>query len=150
MLIKYNNKHNLSDHHHSLFDHHHNLFNHHYLKDFFNDDSFLDHCEKPKTNIKEDKDNYYLYIDLPGMKKEDINIEIKDKVLIVSGERSISKAQEGENYLSKEIRQGKFERSWTISDSINSENIEAKMKDGILKITLNKKEELKAKKIEVK
>ncbi len=105
----------------------------------------------PAVNEKEDEKAYYVEIDLPGVKKEDINIEVKDNVITVSGERKFKKTEEDKGYKRVESFFGKFERSFTLPADADAEKIEAKVEDGVLLITIPKVEQKEnVKKIEVK
>ncbi len=106
----------------------------------------------PSVNTREDEKGYYVEADLPGVKKEDIHLDIKDNVLTISGERKTKDEVKKEDYYKVETTYGKFERSFTLPDDVDVDNIEAKSENGALEVTLpKKKEEVKAaKKIEVK
>ena len=105
----------------------------------------------PAVNEKEDEKAYYVEVDLPGVKKEDINVEVKDNVVTISGERKFKKEENDKDYTRVESFFGKFERSFTLPSDADSENIDAKVEDGVLHITIPKVEEKEnTKKIEVK
>ncbi len=105
----------------------------------------------PAVNEKEDEKAYYIEVDLPGVKKEDINVEVKDNILVISGERKFKKEEEDKGYKRVESFFGKFERRFTLPADADAEKIEAKVEDGVLHITIPKIEQKEnAKKIEVK
>ncbi len=106
----------------------------------------------PTVNTREDEKGYYIEVDLPGVKKEDIHLDVKENILTISGERKVKKEVKREDYYKLESSFGKFERSFTLPDDVDVDKIEAKTEDGVLNITLPKKVEEKqqAKKIEVK
>ena len=105
----------------------------------------------PAVNEKEDEKAYYIEVDLPGVKKEDINVEVKDNILVISGERKFKKEEEDKGYKRVESFFGKFERRFTLPADADPEKIEAKVEDGVLHITIPKVEQQQnAKKIEVK
>jgi len=104
----------------------------------------------PRVNVIDSPDNLKLTFELPGMGKDDIKIFVKDDVLTVSGERKFESGSESEGSLRREIRSGSFSRSFTLPDSLEVEKIAADYKNGLLEITLPKKEEKKPKEIEVK
>ena len=105
----------------------------------------------PAVNEKEDEKAYYIEVDLPGVKKEDINVEVKDNILIISGERKFKKEEEDKGYKRVESFFGKFERRFTLPADADPERIEAKVEDGVLYITIPKVEQHQnAKKIQVK
>lgn len=123
------------------------------LDRFFNEAVSTDKNERafnPKLNISEDESGYQLELALPGIKKEDINISIKDNTLLVSGERKRKEEKNGRKYHRVESDYGKFSRELTLSDNIDKENIEAEYSDGILTIELKKKEEETNKQIVIK
>jgi len=105
----------------------------------------------PAVNTREDDKGYYIEIDLPGVKKENINIELNDKILTVSGERKFKENVKKENYYKIETTFGKFERSFSIPEDADIENIEAKNENGVLEIFIPKiKKEAPKKRIEIK
>ncbi len=104
----------------------------------------------PQVDIEEREEAYALSVELPGMKKDDIQISFHDGVLKVSGEKKDSRNDENANYHLTERRYGKFERAFRIHSDVNVDNIEAGFNDGILQITLPKAESAKPKQIEVK
>ncbi|MRJ02376.1 MAG: Hsp20/alpha crystallin family protein [Epsilonproteobacteria bacterium] len=111
----------------------------------------VEHIWMPAVNEREDEKAYYLEVDLPGVKKKDINIEIKDNMLIISGERKFKKEEKDKGYKRVESFFGKFERRFALPPDADTEKIEAKVEDGVLKITIPKVEEQKnVKKIEIK
>lgn len=107
---------------------------------------------KPSVNIKEDENAYYIQADLPGIKKDDISIEINEDVLTISGERKYKNEEKGENFHKTESFFGKFERSFSLSKDIDVNKISAEQKDGVLEILLPKIEIKKeeSKKISIK
>lgn len=105
--------------------------------------------ETPKVDVYETDDSYVLKADLPGLKKEDIKIDVHDNTLTFKGEKKVEKKTEKDNYVRVERSYGSFKRSFTLSDNVDSENIKAGYKDGVLEITLVKKEEAKPKEINI-
>lgn len=102
-----------------------------------------------RANIYENNDGYVIVAKLPGVKKEDINLTIKDNVLKISGEKK-KEEHEKSNTLLNERFAGKFERSFILNEKIDTDNIVAEMKNGLLMIKLNKSPESKPKLIEIK
>lgn len=92
-----------------------------------------------RVDITEDDESYTIYADLPGVKKEDINIEIKEDILTLSVTRDEKYEEKKDDYIRKERKYGSFKRSFYIDD-VDIENIKAKLDEGILKIKLKKKE----------
>jgi HSP20 family protein len=103
----------------------------------------------PKVDIYETKDNYVLNAELPGLKKEDISIDLNDNTLTLKGERKFEEKVEKDNYVRVERSYGSFTRSFVLSDNVNAESVTANYKDGMLEVTLPKKEEAKPKEIKV-
>ncbi len=105
----------------------------------------------PTVNTREDEKAYHIEVDLPGVKKEDIHVDISDGVLTISGERKFKKEVKEKDYYKVESSFGKFERSFRLPEDVKEDDIKAETKDGVLNITLPKvKKEEKKKKIEVK
>ncbi len=105
----------------------------------------------PTVNTREDEKAYYIEVDLPGVKKDDIHVDISDGVLTISGERKFKKEVKEKDYYKVESSFGKFERSFRLPEDVKEDDIKAETKDGVLNITLPKaKKEEKKKKIEVK
>jgi len=97
----------------------------------------------PLVNEKEDDKAYYLEIDLPGVGKEDIDIEVKDNFLIVSGERKFKKEESDTGYKRIESFFGKFEKRFKLPPDADAEKIEAKAENGVLTIIIPKKKKPK-------
>jgi len=105
----------------------------------------------PKVNTRETEDAYHIEIDLPGMKKEDINIEVVDNQLIISGERKLKNELKEDDYYKIETSIGRFQRVFSLPENIDIEKIEAKSEDGVLEVIIPKVEEkVNKKKIEIK
>jgi HSP20 family protein len=103
----------------------------------------------PAFDVYEEKDNYVVKAELPGMKKEDINVSIQGGELVISGERkSETKDGAGEVYRS-ERHFGRFQRAVSLPATVSAKDVRAEYKDGILTVTLPKSEEAKPKQIEV-
>ncbi|MAN60177.1 MAG: heat-shock protein [Flavobacteriaceae bacterium] len=99
----------------------------------------------PKVNISEKDDAYTVDMAAPGMKKDDFNIEIDNQVLTISSEQKNEKKTEESNYTRREFGYASFKRSFTLPESVDDGKIEAKYNEGILTITLPKREEAKKK-----
>ena len=106
----------------------------------------------PAVNTREGEDAYYVELDLPGIKKEDIEITTEDNVLTISGERKYKDEVKEDDYYKVESRYGKFSRSFTLPEKIDVENIHAESSDGVLEVIIPKlkEEDTKPKKIEIK
>jgi len=104
----------------------------------------------PKIDIKDLKDKVLVKAELPGVREEDIDVEILDNVMTISGERKEEKEKEDEGYYYKESHSGTFSRSFALPSEVLGEKAEADYENGILTITVPKIEPKKAKKIQVK
>lgn len=105
----------------------------------------------PTVNTREGEHAYHIEVDLPGVKKEDINVDVKDGVLTISGERKTNEEVKEEDYYKVESSYGKFERSFSLPENVDEENIHAESQDGVLEVVIPKREKVeKVKKIEVK
>lgn len=107
----------------------------------------------PAVNIVENKDAYIVSLAVPGMKKDDFKIDIDGNMLTISCEKEDTREDENTRFTRKEYSFSSFSRSFTLPDEVNRESIEAQYVDGVLKLSLPRKEEFKkisAKKIAVK
>ncbi|MGH7793610.1 MAG: Hsp20/alpha crystallin family protein [Candidatus Binatia bacterium] len=103
----------------------------------------------PAVDVLESKDSYLIRAELPGMKREDINVEIKDGTLVLSGEKKSEKPAEGVEYRHVERVAAKFWRSFALTETAKQDGIEASYKDGILEIRVPKAEKAKPRQIEI-
>ena len=103
----------------------------------------------PALDVHEDKDSFVIRTELPGLKREDIEVALHDGALLISGERKIEKAEEGVEVHRQERYYGKFQRALTLPTPVAADKITAQYKDGVLTVTLPKVEEAKPKKIDV-
>ncbi|MDX1701815.1 MAG: Hsp20/alpha crystallin family protein [Melioribacteraceae bacterium] len=97
----------------------------------------------PSVNVKENNKNFVLEFAVPGLKKDDFKIEIENDHLIVSAERKGESEVVEENYSRREFNYSSFKRSFYLPESVNQKSVEARYEDGILVISLGKKEEAK-------
>jgi HSP20 family protein len=103
----------------------------------------------PVLDLYDNKENFVVKVELPGMKKEEIDISIHDGVLTVSGERKVEHEKgEGQSFRTERYF-GKFQRSITLPTAIDPNNVKASYKDGVLTVTLPKHEEAKPRQIQV-
>jgi len=100
----------------------------------------------PNVNTREGEFAYHIDIDLPGMNKNDISIDIDENSLIISGERKIKEEIKEEDYHKIETSFGKFERVFSLPKNIDGENITASSQDGVLEIVIPKQEKMITKK----
>jgi HSP20 family protein len=104
----------------------------------------------PPVNVTEDRDNFYVRAELPGLKSEDIEISATSDSLTISGERKAMAHEEEVKYHRRERETGRFSRVITLPEQFIPDKVEATLSDGILSITLPKTEAVKPKQIEIK
>ena len=120
------------------------------MDEFFNDavntrrDNFV-----PGIDIAETENQFEISAELPGMKKEDINISLDNSRLTISGERSLKEEEEGKTFHRVETSYGSFNRSFQLPDNVDEESIRASYEDGLLNITIAKREDKVKKQIEI-
>jgi HSP20 family protein len=102
----------------------------------------------PLINLTEDKDNYYVRAELPGVKGEELDIQVTGNNLAISGERKIA-AQEDARYHRREREAGKFSRIIALPGEVDTDKVEASLENGILSIVVSKAEIAKPKQISV-
>lgn len=103
----------------------------------------------PPVDIYETTESIVFKAELPGLTKEDINVEVKDSTLTLKGEKKFEKEVKEENYHRIERSYGSFQRAFTLPNTVQQEKVKAKFKDGILEITIPKHEEARPKQIKV-
>ena len=94
-----------------------------------------------RADLSETDEGYELQLDLPGMKKDDINVELTEGLLTVSGERSDEREDERKGYYLSERSYGSVRRSFRVPESVRIEDIKAQFNDGVLTLTMPKTEE---------
>src|ERR1041385_8992586 len=104
----------------------------------------------PSVDIYENKDHIVLEAELPGMKREDFDLSVENNVITLRGERQFEKKDESDNYHRVERAYGSFTRSFTLPNTVTAEGATADYRDGVLRVTIPKREETKARRIEVK
>jgi len=118
------------------------------LNDFgTQDQDVLKNDFSPAINTREGEFAYHIEVDLPGMKKEDINIQVEDNTLIISGERKMKEEMKEENYYKIESSFGSFSRSFSLPEEADIENIHAESVDGVLEVVVPKLESTKVDKV---
>jgi len=103
----------------------------------------------PSVDIYENKDHIVLEAELPGMSREDFDLSVENNVITLRGERRFEKADETDNYHRVERSYGSFTRSFTLPQTVSAEGATAEYRNGVLRVTLPKREETKARRIEV-
>ncbi len=109
-----------------------------YFEDFANFGfSFTDNFN-PRIDISEDDNNINVVAEIPGVKKEDLKITLQDNILTIEGEKKKEEEKKGKNYYRAERVFGSFKRSFTLPTEVDSDNVEAKFEDGMLRINMKK------------
>jgi|SRR5579859_1605681 len=103
----------------------------------------------PPVDILEDEHNITLQAEIPGVKEEDLNITLENNLLTISGERKFKDEEKKDNFHRIERRYGKFTRTFTLPAGVDSQKVNATFENGILNITLPKREEFKPKQVKI-
>ncbi|HJS95294.1 MAG TPA: Hsp20/alpha crystallin family protein [Solirubrobacteraceae bacterium] len=103
----------------------------------------------PAMDVVETEDHFVLRADLPGLAESDVNIEVEDNVLTVSGERKSEHEQKGEGYYRVERSFGSFSRSLTLPEGIDADSIQASFDNGVLEVRIPKPEQPKPRKVQI-
>ena len=115
----------------------------------FDDEGIARGAWMPGVDIYENKDQIVLEAELPGMNREDFELTVENNVLTLRGERRFEKKEESDNYHRVERSYGNFTRSFTLPQTVSGENAAAEYKNGVLRVALRKREEVKARRIEI-
>lgn len=135
--------HNLQQAMNHLFDDFWNPMDGAFFRDLDSRSNFIPSCD-----IEETKDNYLYTFDIPGMRKEDIKVEVLNNMLTISGERK-SEQKDKNNSRYMERSYGQFQRSMSLPSTVNAEKVEATYEDGVLSIQIPKEETEKPRQITV-
>jgi HSP20 family protein len=103
----------------------------------------------PAVDLLEREHSLVLRADLPGLKEDDVQIEVRDNVLTISGERQAESEDSEQGYYRIERAFGSFSRSLTLPDGVDADKIEAHFEDGVLEVKIPKPEERKPKRISI-
>jgi HSP20 family protein len=102
------------------------------------------------VDVREDSDHIYVEAELPGYTKEDVDITLENSTLTIAAQRNSEQKNEKQgDYLLNERRYARFLRSFTLPPTVDDQSVQANLKDGVLTITLNKREETKPRKVKV-
>ena len=130
-----------------------NRINHLFSEPFFRggseDDELRMGAWLPAVDMFDDDDKIVIKAELPGMDKKDISVDIENRVLTLSGKRNYDNEVKEENYYRRERAYGSFKRAFNLPADVDSDQINADFKDGVLKIEIPKPEEHKPKQITV-
>ena len=115
----------------------------------FGDEGIARGAWAPSVDIYENKDQIVLEAELPGMKQDDFDLSIENNVITLRGERKFEKTEDTDNYHRVERSYGAFTRSFTLPQTVSAEGATAEYNNGVLRVTLPKREETKARRIQV-
>lgn len=104
----------------------------------------------PRVNVEENDNEWIVSAELPGVTKDDVEVNFRDNMLTITGEKKFEKEDKKKNFHRVERSYGRFSRSFAINSSIQVDKIDAKFKDGVLTVVLPKAEEEKPKLIDIK
>jgi len=125
------------------------IFNSTLPRFFSGEEGLLNGSWAPRVDIYENEDSITLEADLPGMKPGDFNLSIENYRLTLSGERKFEKEKKGDNWRRVERGYGGFTRAFSLPSTVNVDAVSAEFRDGVLRVTLPKREEVKARQIQV-
>jgi HSP20 family protein len=103
----------------------------------------------PSVDVFEDENSYLIKLELPEINREEVKVNLNENRLTITGERRLENEEKRDSYHRIERSYGQFYRSFALPPNVNAEAIKAQFKDGMLRLTLPKKEEAKPKQIEV-
>jgi HSP20 family protein len=103
----------------------------------------------PSVDIYENKDHIVLEAELPGMDRDDFELSVENNVITLRGERQFEKKEDTDNYHRVERSYGAFTRSFTLPQTVSADGATAEYRNGVLRVTLPKREEAKARKIQI-
>jgi len=104
----------------------------------------------PRSNLAETETGFEISVELPGMKPEEVHVELKNGEVWITGEKKEEKEEKGKTWHRVERHYGEFRRIFTLPAAVNEEFVKAEFKEGVLHVTVPKAEEVKPKRVEVK
>jgi HSP20 family protein len=116
----------------------------------FDDEGIARGSWSPSVDIYENKDQIVLEAELPGMNREDFDLSVENNVITLRGQRHFEKKDDGDNYHRVERAYGSFTRSFTLPNTVSAEGANAEYRNGVLRVVLPKREDTKARRIEIK
>jgi HSP20 family protein len=122
------------------------------MKSFWDDFNEADSTNffNPRADVVEKDGSFEVQMALPGMEREAIKVDVKDRTVVISGERKFKNEEKNAKYHKVETQYGSFTRSFNLPENVNAEGIEAEFKNGILHINIPKSPERAAKTINIK
>jgi HSP20 family protein len=133
----------------SLQDEVNRLFSTNLNRAFGDDEGIARGAWNPTVDIYENKDQIVIEAELPGMNRDDFDLSFENNIITLRGERRFEKKDENDNYHRVERSYGSFTRSFTLPPTVSGEGITAEYRNGVLRVTLPKREEVKARRIEI-
>jgi len=103
----------------------------------------------PRMEVEENENEFFLNVEVPGMKKNDIDISVKDNVITISGEKKAKEQKKESAYYLNEVRYGKFSRSFKLPGNVDIDKIKGSWNEGVLTVEVPKTEIAKPRKIEI-
>jgi HSP20 family protein len=103
----------------------------------------------PTVDIEQTDEEIVLKLDLPGMRREDVSIEVRDHTLIVTGERREEKEDKHEGYITRERIFGRFTRSFMLPEGVDPDQVRASFEDGVLRVRVPRPQESQPKQIQI-
>ena len=125
------------------------LFSDSFVQSSQSDDDMSLGTWHPVVDMYDEDDRIVIKAELPGMEKKDIAVDVKDRVLTISGERNFDNEVKEEKYYRRERAYGKFQRAFSLPADVDSDKIKADFKDGLLKVEVPKPEKQKPKEITI-
>ncbi|MFW5729492.1 MAG: Hsp20/alpha crystallin family protein [bacterium] len=104
----------------------------------------------PAVDVCENENDVEVRAELPGVEMKDVDVSVSANVLTIRGEKKGTDEKKAGDYYHRESWQGTFQRTITLPDTVNPDKVDAKMKDGVLRLTFPKKEEVKPRQISIK
>ena len=134
----------------SEFDRIRNEINRIFEDDWFGGESLLDRRLSPTLDIEDSDNEVLVTAELPGVDIKDVDVSVSGNILTLKGEKKDEHEEKNGGYFHRESWSGSFQRSITLPDAIDPDKVSAEMKNGVLRITLPKRDEVKPKQISVK
>lgn len=120
------------------------------MDEFFGDETEVRSGWMPSVDVKETDQALTFYVEVPGMRQEDIEVELVGDVLTIRGKREFAEEEQRDNFVRVERSYGSFQRSFTIGVPVKADEIDASYRDGVLTVTVPKADEVKPRRIAVK
>lgn len=117
--------------------------------DYGTNGGLLDREVSPALDVVEDENNFSVYMDLPGVEEKDVDVSIASNVLTVKGTKKLPELGENVKLYRQEEWEGSFQRTLSLPHSVDTQKVQAQLKNGVLVVTLPKREEVKPRQIKV-